>query len=905
MKNYLILFILFFTLNIFSQNETNHWLFGNNAHVVFSNEDDNLTVLNDSKTSSSKGSASISDKNGDLLFYTNGINVWNKKHQRMLGSSGISLIANDIEAQNSIIIPKPNSNNIYYIFTIKTVDPENDINSANAGLYYSIVDISKNNNLGLLIETNILIKKNVVGKISAVHHKNGKDIWVLTNGKKTETEDYYDVFYSFLIDSSGVIKDPVVSENGDIFIFDSLGELKLSPNGEKVVYAANDSGAFVFDFNSNNGIVSNPKRLSLATSPGDNSFPYGATFSIDSNIIYLEALDNSDNSRLYQFDLENSGSSNFINFSFIINLNKNRGALQLARNGKIYYATNSGEGFFEGLEFLNVINNPLGKDRNEINFQQNSVNLLEGKSRFGLPNFIQSYFRTRILNEKGCENSAVNFIVDTYTDIQDADWDFGDGNTSTLINPNHTYNSPGKYIVKTTVRINNSLIKLKKEIEIFAQPEVQSGKSLKQCDTDNDGISLFDLTDIKTEITDIDNKLIFYKDNADLISDKPIINPEGYENESNPQNIIVKVINKNGCSNITNFTIETLFVQLNNIDPIFTCEDSDGISGNNMGVFSLAEKRKSIKTNLNLSNDTTLKFYSNPKDAQLTKDELPDDYQSITTTIWVRADNASGCGGIQSFNATVNSQPIINLIDSYTICFNPSLKPPIILSADVSSEKNEWRNSLGTIISTAKDFTLTNTGIYSLTSYNTENGIECSYTKEFEVINPESAVFSDVLVNTEDETNNTLEIFIDGNSTYEFSLDNNIFFGNSNNYTFTKVTPGLRTVYVRDINNCETPIQQKVSVLGTKKFFTPNGDGKNDYWNIRGLDPNFFKSINIVIFNRYGRIVASINDFNSPGWDGTFNGKMLISNNYWFTVEIIDMDDNVIKKTGNFALIRK
>jgi gliding motility-associated-like protein len=123
-------------------------------------------------------------------------------------------------------------------------------------------------------------------------------------------------------------------------------------------------------------------------------------------------------------------------------------------------------------------------------------------------------------------------------------------------------------------------------------------------------------------------------------------------------------------------------------------------------------------------------------------------------------------------------------------------------------------------------------------------------------------------------------------------------------FTFNNVEAGLRTIYVRDINNCEEPIFTNVSVIGFKKFFTPNNDGKNDYWNISGLDETSFRSINVRIFDRYGKLIHQIINLTSLGWDGTYNNQKLIPNNYWFKAEIIDKDNNLISKTGNFSLIR-
>ncbi|MGY8909755.1 MAG: T9SS type B sorting domain-containing protein [Flavobacteriales bacterium] len=232
------------------------------------------------------------------------------------------------------------------------------------------------------------------------------------------------------------------------------------------------------------------------------------------------------------------------------------------------------------------------------------------------------------------------------------------------------------------------------------------------------------------------------------------------------------------------------------------------------------------------------------------------------------------------------------------------MKTPVIISADAANNRFEWRDSSETIVSINKDFFLSSIGQYSLTVYKSENGLMCSVRKDFVVVNPDIATFSQIDVNTEDERNNTITLNVNGNSNYEFSLDNTSFFGNGTSFTFTNVEAGLRTIYVRDLNNCEEPIQTKVSVIGFKKFFTPNGDGNNDFWNIKGLTATSFKSVNVYIFDRYGKIIGSITDFNSLGWDGTYNGKLLMTNNYWFKAEIIDIDDNVIKQSGNFSLIR-
>lgn len=116
---------------------------------------------------------------------------------------------------------------------------------------------------------------------------------------------------------------------------------------------------------------------------------------------------------------------------------------------------------------------------------------------------------------------------------------------------------------------------------------------------------------------------------------------------------------------------------------------------------------------------------------------------------------------------------------------------------------------------------------------------------------------------------------------------------------FMGMTGGPHTVFVSDVNGC-TDLSQEVFVIDYPKFFTPNSDGYNDYWNIDDLSGQ--SGSRIFIFDRYGKLIKEI----SPagiGWDGTLNGHPLPGTDYWFTVDYIETGIPKIFK-AHFSLKR-
>ena len=899
MNKFFTFLFLFSYLFCFSQREADNWYFGDKGGLHFNNG--TINVSGNSQMTTPAGCSSISNSKGELLFYSNGETVWNKNHKIMINGKGL---AGQIEnTQSTLIIPKPGDDNTYYIITTRK-ESSSKI-SLTPGVYYSEVLFSSTNSLGKITTKNRLLRNTSSERITAVHHKNGNDIWLITFGNKNSLESSpINTFMSYKIDNTGINFIPVISEQKETVV--SSGNMKVSPNGKYIAIAEYQLFIYIYDFNTENAEIS--YRRKIGTSPAAFVFGknYGVEFSQDSKTLYF-SCDGGGKSYVYQYSFLDKILSIKTRTRLFESTDYNFHSLQLSSNGSIYLSkTKKENNSLEYSRFLSKISFPekRGKD---ANFIENAIDLGGEKSYKGLPNFIQSYFRNRIKAQNGCVSEIFNFAIDSYIPITSINWDFGDGNTSIDINPSHLYNLPGKYISKAKVKLSNlQEITLYKEVEVFSLPKLKINTSLIQCDVNNDGLDFFNLYNIDSKISLSNSplKYYFYETKIDSENDINRINtPESYQNIGTPQTIFVRAINENECSEIGSFEIISSFVKINEIQPIITCEDSDNIIGNGIGHFDLLESKKYIINQLNLLNILKIGLYKTLKDAQTTTNELDDFYISNSSEIWLRIDNNTGCGGIKPIKLIVNSSFKNKLKDTYTICIIPSAHSPVIATADSTNDKFEWKNHNGDIVSTNDQFILNQIGDYSLTVYKTENGIECSNSTNFTVTNPTPPKIIRLDVEPESELNNSIFITVNGNSNYEFSLDNISFFNNGLNHTFNNIKPGVKTVYVRDINNCEPPIQTSIGVIGFSKFFTPNNDTINDVWVVKGATQEFFKTIDIYIFDRFGKIVYTFNNKNADkGWNGTYNNKILPPNDYWFHAKLIDFNNKIIEEKGHFSL---
>lgn len=247
----------------------------------------------------------------------------------------------------------------------------------------------------------------------------------------------------------------------------------------------------------------------------------------------------------------------------------------------------------------------------------------------------------------------------------------------------------------------------------------------------------------------------------------------------------------------------------------------------------------------------------------------------------------------QSFQLNVLQTPVLDFPDQVFICEDTSgviigeTQPEAHLSYSWDSGQN------------TPDITVNTAGTYTLTAINDQAGLQCIATRTVQVVVSETPVITEVII--EDlQTNNTVEIRSDIQGDFEYQLDAGPFQGSN---IFNDVSPGMHTVTINDLNGCGS-VSETITVVGFPKFFSPNGDGTNDFWHIEGVST--LDSPVVEVFDRYGKLLKQL-DQNSAGWDGTFNGRPLPSSDYWFKLTYTDTQGQRIQAkyiNNHFALRR-
>jgi gliding motility-associated-like protein len=438
---FLVLF-LFLSNSLFSQGENNIICFGDSNRIDFAT---NPYQIYKSSTQQLCGSSTISDASGNLLFYTNGIDVWDATHNRM--PNGFGLYGDTLSNQTSLIVKKPTSANIYYIFTTSHIGRYGS--PLYKGLNYSILDMSLNGGRGDIVSgmKNINLKNLCTEKIAATFHINQRDIWVISRDIRQNR------FTSYLLTPLGIIDSIFSNSDRDYGLMLEVGQgtISISPNSKFIACCSNSRALDLYKFNNSNGII---------TFIYKDTIEYGASssiFSNNSNILYLSEYYN-----LLQYDISILDSLSIFNskINLVTKGNLLHSGIDFYRyNNKIYFS----QAYYN---FLGVINEPdsIGI---KCNFNKDEIRL-PSFGKFGLQNIY--YFQLpSIYAINTCLDDTTRFHISDTSWMSKIVWDFGDGTGDTSFYPKHVYSDTGTYHVTATyyyytcdsVRVQSSTVHIK------------------------------------------------------------------------------------------------------------------------------------------------------------------------------------------------------------------------------------------------------------------------------------------------------------------------------------------------------------------------------------------------------------------------------------------------------------
>lgn len=323
---------------------------------------------------------------------------------------------------------------------------------------------------------------------------------------------------------------------------------------------------------------------------------------------------------------------------------------------------------------------------------------------------------------------------------------------------------------------------------------------------------------------------------------------------------------------------ESLVINQNSFTECDADNNQDGKT-----VFDLDAIKNQLFTNLPAG--YVISFFEIPTSTTA----LPVNYTNTipnNQTIYARIMNVQSCYSDYPVNLRVNTFSTVLVDETIGLCEDAILT----LDAGSGFTSYEWNTNPPQF---TQQITVNSGGIYEVTL---TNALNCSKTKTFTIEASGIATIEDIIINDFRENNSaTIQISASSLGDYEFSLDG-VNYQDSN--IFSNLNAGEYTVYVQDKKGCGI-IFETFYILDYPKYFTPNNDGYNDTWYIKNLDKRNLENSVITVFDRYGKLIKQVSG-TSEGWNGTFNGEILPSTDYWFTIELTN--GKTIK--GHFALKR-
>lgn len=443
------------------------WYFGQNAGLDFSGGGTPKPIT-DGKLSTIEGSSSIANTKGILLFYTDGIIIYDKDGTplKSLVPGDTNTVQKPLEGsknstQSALIVPKPTCRGceyLYYVYTTSEIRGQKT-------LTYSVVDMRQNGGKGAIVEKNNLLANLGTEQSASVENKRDSTYWVITRKYGT---NQFEVRHLTRSDNT----DPVTYTGGQVI--DSLanaeGYIKIGPadttggnEGNRpmavVIPGPPKNSVDLYTFNDSTGVLKFDRTLDLGPAPPK---AYGVEFSPDGKSVYVTMLadTNSDGSQkgasyILKYDLTQRDSLLRMSKTVVdSSTTRQYGSVQIGPDGRIYVA-------IQGSNSLGTIENPNGGLLDSLIFNPAGQSLGGQTSQLGLPNLVANFNDPSsgpgLMYSDTCVSAPTVFQIgpncpklkEAYT------LDFGDGSrpySTTATKPvTHSYVTPGQYAVSLRI----------------------------------------------------------------------------------------------------------------------------------------------------------------------------------------------------------------------------------------------------------------------------------------------------------------------------------------------------------------------------------------------------------------------------------------------------------------------
>lgn len=451
---------------------------------------------------------------------------------------------------------------------------------------------------------------------------------------------------------------------------------------------------------------------------------------------------------------------------------------------------------------------------------------------------------------------------------------------------------------------------------IYQIPVIQPLITFKNCDEDGvpDGFTDFNLTeadDIITNNNSVGFNITYHLTMADASSGANAVNELLFSNSTSSM-VYARVENTDGCYSVSQVSLQVSTTSFTNgyMQELDACDDDAIIDG--MHVFDLTQASAAFIAEFPTGQNLSVKYFRNLNDAQLEQDEITKVNNFINETpfsqllyVRVESDSNGECFGLgPHLLLTVYPRPEFEVDQAEKYCLDNN--PVSLFTYNASGNYSyEWKDENGIVVSNSSDVMVISGGTYSVIA--TSSSFNCeSFPISFTVVESVKAnIDIDDVIIVELSDNNSIMINNDNNNLgigdYEFALDD-INGSYQDEPFFDRLGAGTHVIYVKDKNECGI-VELEIFILGFPKYFTPNNDGINDTWQIKGLDNDFSNTSSVSVYDRYGKLIKQLNAKNGS-WDGTFNGQQLATSDYWFVVELIESSGNVRTYRGHFSLVR-